>query len=369
MGETAWNVCHLSTVHPANDVRIYHRECKSLAEKTNFKVRLVAHGKLVDSSNLTCQDLGKLPRNRLVRIMRSQLLGFHIAFRVKASVWHLHDPELLIVAFWLIVTKKTVIWDAHEDYFLQFSKQVNYRKYIPSSLTGLINSSFIQLLRFIEKRCYGVICATPSIALKYRNANTVVVGNEVRIEEFSSCSPKFSSSKLLFTGAPDETQCFREVVDAVSKFPDLILTVAGRYAVNSDWEYGKAVLGNQLTHLGWLSREELAKAINDSFLGFLTYEDVETNSTNSPNKLFEFSAGGLPCISTPTNANKTWVKESNGAYLIDGFTSKDIEKGIHSALNSEIVWENKSRMSRSWSLEKGNWTASEKILIDFYNNL
>ena len=369
MSRKVFDVCHLTTVHPANDVRIYYRECKSIADKLNLRVVLVAHGKLPSSRNLFCLDLGRLPKSRLIRLIRSQLLGFRTICTIKAPIWHLHDPELLLVAWWLILIRKKVIWDAHEDYFMQFSKQVNYRKYIPRFFSGVINVLFIGLLKIIDRKCDGVISATPTIASNYSNINTVVVGNEVRIEEFIDCNPRFSSRDLLFTGATDETQCFKEVVDAVSRFPNLILNVAGRQVETSDWKQAKLVLGDQLIHLGWLSREGLAKAISNSFLGFLTYENVQTNSTNSPNKLFEFSAGGLPCVVTPTRANVVWVAESNGGYCIDGFTSTDIEKGIRAALESELDWTNKSTQSRGWSRLKGNWDFSEKILISFYNSL
>lgn len=362
-------VCHLTTAHPANDGRIYYRECLSLSMKSNYKVILLANGTLPEPKEVFHINLGVIPGNRVTRIFRSQFLGLKAILKVKADLWHIHDPELLICASILILLRKKIIWDAHEDYFLQFERKVHYRSYMPIFLDVLIGRFVITLLKFVDRNAAAVVCATKSIESKYTNSNKVIVGNEARLEEFRECHPTFFNNKILFTGSTDYSQSFRENVLAISRFPELCLTVAGRFKDDSDWKFAKEILGSRIQHLGWLNRKELAKAISNSKLGLLTYNDAPTNETNSPNKKFEFSAGGLPCIATPTQANIEWNKESGGAFLANGFGTEDIALAIEKAISSIGEWEKCSNSTRNWSESFGNWSISENRLLELYRKL
>jgi hypothetical protein len=56
-------VCHITTAHFADDVRIYQRECKSLAKVPNLSLMLVASGQLLDADQIKHFALGDIPKN------------------------------------------------------------------------------------------------------------------------------------------------------------------------------------------------------------------------------------------------------------------------------------------------------------------
>jgi glycosyltransferase involved in cell wall biosynthesis len=89
--------------------------------------------------------------------------------------------------------------------------------------------------------------------------------------------------------------------------------------------------------------------------------------TNSPNKLFEFSAGGLPCVATPTLSNRKWVQESNGAVLADGYTAEDLYEALKRVLSNKNDWDSMSNNLRRWSNLEGNWKKSEQTLLELYD--
>ncbi|MBE3128824.1 MAG: glycosyltransferase, partial [Actinobacteria bacterium] len=87
-------VCHMTTVHSPFDVRIFHKECKTLA-KAGYKVFLIAqhdNKEIVDEVHIV-----PLPRikNRFQRILFLPFKAFKIALKVNADVYHFHDPELI----------------------------------------------------------------------------------------------------------------------------------------------------------------------------------------------------------------------------------------------------------------------------------
>jgi glycosyltransferase involved in cell wall biosynthesis len=362
-------VCHLTTAHLASDVRIFERECKSIAEKANYSVILAAHGEMPNYDEVTHFTLGKIPKKRLFRLARSQIVSVWCLMRLKVDVWHLHDPELLIFARLLILLKKKVIWDAHEDYFMQFKNPQEHRVYVPRNLRTLLGAFLQNALSYVDKNALAVICATQSISDSYNNKNRVVVGNEARLEEFQECFPKFSSNRVLFTGATNEAQCFQQVVDAIGLSNHLVLTVAGRAPKPQDWRYAKDLLGERFEYLGWLNRSELSEAITRSKIGLITYNNQDTNMTNSPNKRFEFSASGLPCVVTPTPSNIDWARASSGAIVARDFTAAGLAEAIGTLSESEHIWSKISQSSRKWCEEFGSWETSEKRLLDVYKTI
>jgi hypothetical protein len=91
-------ICHISTVHSRYDVRIFFKECVSLAK--NYKeVHLIIADGLGDETknNVIIHDLGK-PKTRKDRFLKFSKLALSKAKEIQADVYHLHDPELLRIA-------------------------------------------------------------------------------------------------------------------------------------------------------------------------------------------------------------------------------------------------------------------------------
>ena len=109
-------VCHLTSVHRAYDIRVFYKECKSLA-KAGYEVVLIARH---DKSE-TIEEVHIVPcpvfKNRLVRVLFAPLRMFFLALKQKAKIYHVHDPELMVTGLLLrLFTRAKVIYDIHEDY-------------------------------------------------------------------------------------------------------------------------------------------------------------------------------------------------------------------------------------------------------------
>ena len=128
-------VCHISTVHPLNDVRILYRQCGSLASY-GFEVHLVITAENDDIINGVHIHALKPAKNRFFRMLVSPLAAMKKALQTKAEIIHYHDPELLFVGFvmrW--VFGKKVIFDVHED----IPGQIKSKEYLPLPVRGLIS--------------------------------------------------------------------------------------------------------------------------------------------------------------------------------------------------------------------------------------
>ena len=114
-------VCHMTSVHPPEDVRIFHKECVSLAE-AGYEVYLVERGESCEKNGVHIIGLGDLPKNRLKRMTEGAKKVYEKALELDCDIYHFHDPELLPYGLKLKKKGKKVIFDSHENTLEQIPK-------------------------------------------------------------------------------------------------------------------------------------------------------------------------------------------------------------------------------------------------------
>lgn len=360
-------VCHITTAHQADDVRIFERECRSLTQLPDTRVVLAGAGSIPSGSGVEHLQLPDVPKNRFQRFAVASYRVLFAARRVNADVYHFHDPEALPTALWLARRGRTVIWDAHEDYLAQLDGGV--KDWMPTWTSGAVRKGTSGALDRIDRRAAAVVAATPTIAAGYRNPRTTVVGNGARLADFDSAHPHSGSRQVLFTGHLDQSHCFAQVVEAVTRVQGLTLAVAGHEPDPIQWAAARRSLGERITHLGWLSREALADAASQSVVGLATYADTPTYAVAEPTKLFEFAACALPVVVTP-NPGMTAMDGIEGVGVIAaGFTGEDLARALRRAVFKVDAWKEMSARGRAFARERGSWHASEELLLDLYRAL
>ncbi|MCX8486966.1 MAG: glycosyltransferase, partial [Crocinitomicaceae bacterium] len=93
-------IVHLSSAHNDRDVRIFLKECRSLARNyPNTEVHLVLAGveeRLEDGVHI--HSVPKRTGNILTRMWRTVNQVRKKALELQGDIYHLHDPELLRIA-------------------------------------------------------------------------------------------------------------------------------------------------------------------------------------------------------------------------------------------------------------------------------
>ena len=87
-------VCHVTSVHPPEDVRIFQKECVSLA-RAGYDVTLVQQGGDYEKDGVHILGFGDIAPNRFQRMLMTAWRAYRRALEADADVYHLHDPELL----------------------------------------------------------------------------------------------------------------------------------------------------------------------------------------------------------------------------------------------------------------------------------
>ncbi|HET8590951.1 MAG TPA: glycosyltransferase, partial [Nakamurella sp.] len=102
----------MSTVHPADDNRVFWRECSGLAA-AGFDVTLIARADSDYERNGVRVVAMRTYSRRLVRMTFGVLTALVRAVRTRSSLYHAHDPELIPALLVLRLLGKTVVYDAH----------------------------------------------------------------------------------------------------------------------------------------------------------------------------------------------------------------------------------------------------------------
>ena len=141
-------VCHLASKHKMNDMRIFEKECKSLA-KGGFDVTLIGFGDTAKTEvidDVRCISLFCPIKNNLELLRKRNKMSLATALKVDADIHHLHEPELLPVGMKLKRKGKIVIFDSHEYYGWQLRDNIHKIKVIktPASLMKWIGKLYMQ---------------------------------------------------------------------------------------------------------------------------------------------------------------------------------------------------------------------------------
>lgn len=156
-----FKICHLTSVHPIDDVRIFVKECISLATN-GFDVTLIACGDnaFEDIKNGVKRISLCVPvKNRLQRMIRRSKAVYQKALEIDADIYHFHDPELLPIGVKLKRKGKKVVYDSHED----TPVLIRSRLWIPAIVRGSISFLFKKYENKIAKECDAIISVTPLI--------------------------------------------------------------------------------------------------------------------------------------------------------------------------------------------------------------
>lgn len=252
-----YRICHMTSAHKSTDVRIFVKECVSLA-KAGYEVKLVAFGESRTEKGVSVIGLGERPNKRLERMSRGAKEVYRAADKLDCDVYHIHDPELLPYASKLKKKGKIVIFDSHEFYV----DQIKTKEYIPHLIAQLISSCF----KVYQKIVFNNIDAAIIPCLVngknpfngYKCDSTIVMNLPLLSEfydNFKEGEDVYPNS-VCYTGVIDINRGIKNVIKSVYA-AKCILYLAGPISNNFAEEIEQMTEYECVRYLGVLSREKV----------------------------------------------------------------------------------------------------------------
>ncbi len=359
-------VCHISTVHSLYDIRIFYKECISLA-KAGFDVSLIINAEKEQILEGVKIIPLKPTKNRLQRILIKPFSALQKALKTKAKIYHFHDPELIPLGIFLRLLGKKVIFDSHEN----VSHQIENKAWLgPLFLRKTVAFSY----RLIEKigiwSFNSVISVTPEIVQFLSPKKGVLISNYPIISMIENIkqSEKFETPTIIYAGGLTKIRGIFEVCKAVS-----LVNLPIQLILYGAWEteaYKKECLEldrYKIHYLGKIPLEEVYYNMKKAHIGVATFLPEKNHLNCLPNKIFEYMTCGIPIIVSDFPYWKNYY--GNYAFFVDPNDPKKIKEAIELFFHNMNDYKKMGDIAYQEIKEKYSWESESKKLIQLYKEL
>jgi glycosyltransferase involved in cell wall biosynthesis len=363
-------VAHLTSAHSTDDSRIWVRECRTLAS-AGFNVTIVGPGG--SSGNIDGVEIRTVPSvsSRLRRMTITVWRVFMGALLSRASICHLHDPELIPVALVLKLLGRRIIYDVHEDLPATILDKAWIWSYIRRAVARLAAGIEFTTRLYVD----AFVTATPHIARRFPRGRTYIVQNFPLAEELAASSGRTyceRSLKVAYLGGMIGIRGVHELVRAT----DLVENSAVRLVLIG--EFQESTLERRcrnesgwrkVDHLGWRSWPEVAKALGDARAGLVTYYPAANQIAAQPTKLFEYMAAAIPVIASDFPLWRRIIDGAGCGLLVNPQDPRAIAAAIQWVLDYPTEAAKMGRRGRAAIIGKYNWECESKHLLALYEDL
>ena len=365
-------VCHMSSVHPSDSTRIFHKECVSLAGN-GYDTYFVACGESREDKGVHVVGTGPRSKGRLGRMLRDSRRVYKAALALNADVYHFHDPELLPYGVKLVRKGYKVIWDSHENYM----DLMAHKSYLPAPVRKVAASLFRSYYKRVLPRFSAVIVASVGSRdlLQKVVKKAVIITNYPIVDEKAAeaAKPDYTSGKVVFAGVISPQWSHKETIQALDACPGVKYVLLGK---------GEGAFFESLQELpGWANVDfrgrvpftEVPGILRECAAGMAvlkpSYNTHGSLGTIGVTKLFEEMAAGLPVICTDFTLWREIIDKYHCGILCDPSDPASIAEAIRTVTNDPALAECMGNAGKQAVLQEYNWKTQEKELLRLYEEV
>ncbi|MBK9288734.1 MAG: glycosyltransferase family 4 protein [Flavobacteriales bacterium] len=367
------SVCHITTVHGTHDDRIFFKMSRSAAA-AGMQVFQVAPkaGAIMEDG---VQQVGiNVPSNRALRATVGAWRAYRAALATKATICHIHDPELLWVAFLLRWKGRKVVYDMHE----LVSSQILDKQWAgPTWLRKVVAKAY----GLLERRAVRKLAAIVLAESRYVDELLPLYPNEQRrfhiirnlpvlsiIDRPVAPAQRSNKFTIIYVGGLSRIRGVKETIEAVGLVPEAELWLLGWW---SDEHYRRECEAlpayAQVNYLGSVRMDEVYAPMRAADLGILCMYAVKNHTTSEPIKVFEYMACNIPMVMS----DFPYLKErfSQVAWFADPHDPAQIARTIRAAMANDADRKAKGALGRRLVEEGLCWEQEQGKLLDLYRDL
>ena len=369
-GAVKTRVVHVTTVHPRDDIRIFRKECVSLAHAGYDVVQVVGDGlgeAVVDGVRIV--DFGARPAGRLARMRRQPRAALAVVRALQPQLVHLHDPELLPLGVALAREGVSVIYDAHED----VPRQILTKQWIPQALRGVVSRVFEWYENRQVAKLAAVSAATPHIAERFARVApmSVNVSNFPFLSELAPpVQPVLRERAVCYVGGLMRTRGLLQMVQALTLAPGVRLLLCGSFEDASFEAELRAEPGwAQVDYLGQVGRDAVRQVLARSSAGLVTLLPMPSYLDALPIKMFEYMSAELPVIASDFPLWQEIVLRTLCGTCVDPTDPRAIAEAMLAFVDHPARVRGAGRAGRQAVLSTYNWPMAERELLALYRRL
>ena len=267
-------IAHVCILHRPSDARVFWKQCRTLAA-AGHDVHLIAPDPPAARLDGVAFHAVQRPSPRAPSVLSSLWRAFRLARRLRADVYHVHEPVLIPVAVALKLTGARVVYDAHED-AAGDAKSVG--KNLNRPLLGTVLYVLWSALWAVARGAFDAyVSATKAIARKYPPGRTIVVRNYPLLDEFAGAGPPFADrpNHVIHVGGMTAARGIAEMVRAVAMLDEALdarLVLVGAFSPTSLAEQvGRMPGSDRVEIIDWLDRPAMIERMRRARVGVVVF--------------------------------------------------------------------------------------------------
>lgn len=372
-------VAILSVVHQALDNRVFYREARTLVD-AGYDVTLIAvHDRDEIKDGVRIRALPRVARSRRPLLWRA--LG-RMALETGADVFHIHDPELLMVTPWLRrATGRPTIYDIHEAN----ADFIAVKDYMPALVRRPLAGVFRRLEPRLARGESGLIFADDAIAADFAGFSGPKVtlfnfpGSDLIDRGAAALAGRAQRQPtMLYLGGLERNRGASVMIAAfaevVARLPEARLLIVGHFMppdledeIRADAE--ARGIAHAVTITGRVPFERIGAYLKSASAGWVTWQAVPKNQKNIPTKLFEYMAFGLPVVSSDLPSTQLFVEPGVNGLLVEAADPSAHAAALLQLLSDPDSAEAMGRAGRQLVETRYRWDAMATKLLAFYDEI
>ena len=369
-------IAHLTSAHPRTDLRIFGKQCKSLATY-GYDVELIVADGLGDAhqDGISIYDVGRISG----RVRRSILLARRVcqkALQLQPDVCHLHDPELLLHAGILRRSGIKVVYDAHED----LPSQVAAKPYIPIWGQKAVARLARIFLNYKFVRLDAVITATEHIAktIPTTQKRVCVVRNypfrptkPASVHTRSRSTTEAEPQVLVYAGNISHLRGVLDLVDALALTKtDVQLELYGKVSSPEFLQTLKASPGwDKVNFHGYVHHDDVTQAMKRAICGIVVLHPTHAYQHSLPIKMFEYMAASIPVIASDFPLWRSIVSETGCGLCVEPNNPQKLAQKIEWLVEHPEEAYGMGKMGFDAITSSFNWESEEEELKAIYRTI
>ena len=365
-------IVHASSVHNPFDVRIFHKECRTLADAGYDVVLVVPHERDETVYGVRIRAVPK-PKNRLRRMLCTTWQVFRAAMEGKSPVVHLHDPELLLAGLLLRALGRRVIYDIHEDYVTSIRQKEYLPRWVRAPLAGIWNWAEVA-----ASRPFRIIIAERYYARRFPKGAPILnypvrrgVGRPAASEGANADRPR-----VLYTGNVTRDRGALRCAEIAALMEGVEVFVVGRCS-NELVEEMRQIAGN--------GKERLHMEGGDAFVpherieayyaeggwtaGLAVFPPSPHYMEKELTKLFEYMEAGIPVVCSDFPVWRAIVGETGAGICVDPQDTTALTDAIRYLAEHPEEAARMGRRGQELVRTRYNWDAEAAKLLALYEVL
>ncbi|MEG0697876.1 MAG: glycosyltransferase [Algoriella sp.] len=254
---------------------------------------------------------------------------------------HLHDPELLILAyFFKKYTDIKVVFDMHEN----FPAALQSKKIIGLKIPNWVIFLFKKIEKRILNKLDTVIFAEKSYKKDYKQLTTKTVeilNYPFKQKILSDKHPK-QTAMIVYAGAMHEIRGFKEMLEVAKelkrnkmKFQLVLIGEIPSHLINYSNEFIKNNhLENQIKLTGRLDFDELIDYYKKADLGLALLHSEPNYLESLPTKIFEYMSFGIPYVASNFPLWEELVISTQSGLVVDPKNITEITTVVKNILDN-----------------------------------